>query len=288
MDAALRDLAARQDDLVAAWQLLAEGWTRRKVKHHVVAGAWRVIHHGVYALTQAPLTQRQLWIAATLTAPNSFLSHASAGACWGFRPYDGSYEVVTRPGRGGPRRHGNLLVCRSSVLDGDTTTHQGIPVTTAARTLIDLSPHVGDDATRKAFREAIRLKTTTTALIGQTAQRHRTRPGSSFLAALAARYATLPYRRARSDAECVGLEVLHDADRSPPELNVKVAGEEADFVWRDRKLIIEIDGPQYHLFADEDARKQRVWEGEGFAVRRVPSDDVYEWPGRLVALSRAG
>jgi plasmid stabilization system protein ParE len=286
MDAALRQFAIAQEDLVAAWQLLGAGWTRRKVEHHIAANGWRVIHRGVYALTQAPLTQRQLWIAATLTAPDTFLSYASAGGCWAFRSYEGSIQIVTRHGRGGPRRQGNLLVCRSSVLDGDTTTHQGVPITTAARTLIDLAPHVGEKATRRAFREAIRLTTTTATLIGQAAQRHRTRPGASLLAALAMRYAQLPYERARSDAECRALEVLHDGDRDPPDLNIPVAGEEADLVWLDRRLIIEIDGPQFHLFPDEDLRKQRLWEAADFVVRRVPSGDVYDKPHLLLARSR--
>jgi plasmid stabilization system protein ParE len=286
MDAALRQLAATQEDLVAAWQLLAAGWTRRKIKHHLAADGWRVIHRGVYALTQAPLTQRQLWIAATLTAPGTFLSFASAGACWAFRRYEGSVQIVTRYGRGGPRHLGDLLVCRSSVLEGDTTRHEGVPVTTAARTLLDLAPHIGDAATARAFREAIRLKTTTAAMIDQTAQRHRSRKGSSLLAALATRYATLPYHRARSDAECRALEVLHDGDRDPADLNILIAGEEADLVWVEQRLIIEIDGPQFHLFRDEDLRKQRLWEAANFLVRRIPSDDVYDKPEKLLALSR--
>src|SRR5437764_14469970 len=69
MDAALRELAIRQSDLVAAWQLRAAGWSRKKIEHHTSAHAWHAVHRGVYALTQAQLTRRQQWIAAVLTAP---------------------------------------------------------------------------------------------------------------------------------------------------------------------------------------------------------------------------
>lgn len=65
-----------------------------------------------------------------------------------------------------------------------------------------------------------------------------------------------------------------------------VAGEEADLVWPERKLIVEIDGPQYHRFADEDARKQTLWEGAGYVVSRVPSDDVYDAPASFLAACR--
>jgi hypothetical protein len=285
VDVALVQLAQRQEDLVARWQLLAAGWTPGKLEHHITANAWRVIHTGVYALTQAALTQRQRWIAATLTAPGTFLSHASAAACWQFRPFEGAFEVVTRQGNGGPRRVGALLVCRSSVLLEDVTTHEGISITTAERTLLDLSPSIGTASTRRAFREALRLKCTSTRAIEETAARHRHRKGASLLGDLARHYAILPYHRARSDAESRGLEVVHDAGKAVPEVNIDVAGEEADFVWRDRRVIVEIDGPQFHLFPDEDLRKQRVWERAGYDVRRIPSGPVYSEPDRLVALA---
>jgi hypothetical protein len=286
MNALLLELARSQDDLVARWQLAGAGWTPGKLEHHIITNAWRVIHPGVYALTQAPLTQRQRWIAATLTAPHTFLSHASAGACWGFRSFDGSFEVVTRPGIGGPKRMASLLVCRSSVLVDDVTVHDAIRITTAPRTLVDLAGSIGPTATRRAFREALRLRCTTAAAIQETAARFPRRKGSSLLADLGRRYAALPYGRARSDAECCGLEVFHDARHDPPELNVRISGEEADFVWRERRLIIELDGPQFHLFADEDLRKQRLWERAGFEVRRLPTDAVYETPERLAALAK--
>jgi hypothetical protein len=284
MNAHLLALARNQDDIVARWQLAAAGWTERNVAHHVRANAWRIIHTGVYALTQAPLTQRQRWIAATLTAPDTVLSHASAGACWGFRPFAGAFEVVTRAGTGGPKQLGALLICRSSVPADDVTTHEGIRITTAARTLLDLSRSISPVNTRRAFRESIRLKCTTAQEIRATIERHPGRRGSSLLGDLARRYATIPYDRTRSDAESRGLEVVQDAGRVVPEVNVPIAGELADFVWRDRGVIIEIDGPQFHLFPAEDLRKQRLWEQTGYEVRRISSDPVYDEPDRLVAL----
>jgi hypothetical protein len=56
MHAHVRELAADQDDLVAAWQLLAIGLTRRAIDDKVHRRRWRVVHPGVYALTAAPLT----------------------------------------------------------------------------------------------------------------------------------------------------------------------------------------------------------------------------------------
>ena len=108
MDVHLRALAAGQYDILAAWQLMAAGATRRMIDHRVETHGWRVVHRGVYALTNAPLTQHQRWIAAALTTPDSVLSHASAGACWGFRPFEASFETITCPGSGGRRRQTGL------------------------------------------------------------------------------------------------------------------------------------------------------------------------------------
>jgi Protein of unknown function (DUF559) len=280
----LQRLAAEQDDLVAAWQLLRLGWTRRMVGHHA-RHHWRRVHSGVYVLTHAPLTRRQRWLAAALTTPDSALSHASGGDYWAFRPFDGAFEVVTRPGSGGPRRFGSLLVCRSKTLTGNVVVREGLRVTTPARTLIDLAAHIGEGQTGKAFREAIRLKVTDAAELKVTAESHTGHRGAHPVGRLATRYSSLPYARCRSDAECRALEVLHDAAMEIPRVNMRIAGEEADFAWPARRLIIEIDGPQFHLFAEEDARKQRVWEAAGYTVRRIPSDDVYYRPARLLRMA---
>jgi very-short-patch-repair endonuclease len=71
-------------------------------------------------------------------------------------------------------------------------------------------------------------------------------------------------------------------------VNVRIAGEEADLVWPERRLIIEIDGPDFHQFRDEDMRKQGLWEKAGHRVRRIPSGAVYTDPARLLALASDG
>jgi very-short-patch-repair endonuclease len=94
----------------------------------------------------------------------------------------------------------------------------------------------------------------------------------------------LPLERARSGAEIRALEIVRAAECPMPELNVRIAGEEADLSWRFARLIVEIDGGPFHLDVGEDARKQRRWEIAGWTVRRVPAEDVYEQPDRLLAL----
>jgi hypothetical protein len=269
MDVRLRKLASEQADVVAGWQLTEVGWTRAALDDWVRRNRWRIVHPGVYALARAPLTREQLWMAATLSAPGTALAGASAGACWGFRPWEGSFEVVVRQGSGGPRRLGGLLVMRTRVTE--TTTRDGIPIITPERTLIDLAASLPARAIAKATREAIRLKATTASSLLDALLKHRGRRGTKQLRELAERYKGLPIERARSDAESYALERLGPG----PSVNVRIAGEEADLVWHDERLIIEIDGPQYHLFPDEDERKERAWRAAGYEVIRRGSDAVF-------------
>jgi very-short-patch-repair endonuclease len=81
------------------------------------------------------------------------------------------------------------------------------------------------------------------------------------------------------------MEILREAGRPLPNLNVQIAGEEADLSWPGLRLIVEIDGGPFHLDVGEDARKQSTWETAGWTVRRLPSTDVYDRPERLLALA---
>ena len=285
MDVHLARLAAEQADVVAAWQLMARGWTRKGIRHHARTAGWHLVHPGVYALTQAALTQVQRWMAAALTAPDTYLSDRSAANCWGVHIGAAALETVTRVGSGGPRRLGGVLVKRSNRLAGDTTVRNGVPITTPARTLIDIAPALPRRAVGRAFREAMRLKLLTTGDLAAALGRHRGRRGTRVLWHLSDRYSSLPYSRTRSNAEARALEVLHDAGVEPPKVNVHAAGEEADLVWRGPRVIIEIDGPQFHQFRDEDMRKQGLWEAAGYKVRRISSGDVYADGDALIALA---
>ena len=60
MDVRLLKLAAKQRDLVAAWQLRRLGWTWAMIEQHACDQHWQRIHNGVYALSYSPLSREQL------------------------------------------------------------------------------------------------------------------------------------------------------------------------------------------------------------------------------------
>lgn len=277
----LRERARRQEGVVADWQLRGAGLTRAAIRHRT-RGLLEV-QDGVYLTGEAAPTRRQLWWAAALTAPGRFVSHASAGAAFGFRPWDGAFETVTGPGSGGPRRLPALLVCRSSTLPGNTATLQGLPITTGERALADLARGLDDRALDRCVREALRLRVTTCARIQAMLVRSSPPCRPRRLACLAARYARLPIARARSDAEAHALALLDAAGFPVPQVNARIAGGEADLSWPIARHVVELDGPDFHQFPDADLAKQRAWERAGWTVARLPTDEVYDRPGRLLA-----
>lgn len=286
LDRRIAELAGRQFNRVSRQQLLVLGLSADAIDDRMAAGRLVAVEQGVFAI--APLLQHDdwgRWSAAPLTAPGSVLSHVSAAAAWGFWSLPRRFETITRPGSGGPRRHGDIVAFRSSTLEGDRTCLRGIPITSVSRVLVDLARGVSERALARAVREAVRVNLISVHALGDALGRYRGRRGSRRLAVTVARYSGLPLHRARSGAEVRAMEILRDAGRPLPDLNVRIAGEEADLSWSRTRLIIEIDGGPFHLDAGEDARKQARWQAAGWAVRRLPSDTVYEQPGRLLSLA---
>jgi very-short-patch-repair endonuclease len=276
----LRQLAARQHGVVAVWQLRRAGLSKDAVRHQTAG--MRSLHDGVFLTGEAPVTRVQRWWAATLTAPGSVLSFASAGAAWEMRAWDGGFEVVTREGSGGPRRHGGLLVCLSVSIP--TTTLHGFAITTPERTVCDLWPRLaGERAQRRLLREALRLQRCTVATLRAHLDAASGRHRPATLARLPARYERLQLHRCRSDAEAYAVELLDDARVAPPNVNRRVGGEEADLSWPQHRLIVEIDGAAFHDDKAEDARKTHVWRAAGWHVQRVDSDTVFDAPSAFGA-----
>lgn len=285
-DARLIEKAGEQANRVSRSQLLALGYSRGAIDHRLATGRLVVVEEGVFAVAPLIDHDRGRWIGATLTAPPTVLSRVSAAAAYGFWTLPRDFETVTRPGNGGPRRHGGVLVFRSSTLDGDTTRLDGIPITTPERTLLDLAASIRSDrALARALREAIRLGRTTIPRIVDEIERHRGRRGSARLARIAARYAGLPLERARSGAEVQALLVIREAGRALPRLNRRIAGEEADLSWQGERLIVELDGPQFHLDVGEDRRKEGVWRAAGWTVHRLPAAAPHDDPHLLLTLA---
>ena len=284
-DEDLHALASEQHNRISRAQLEEAGLSRTAIEHRVEVGRLVRVIEGVFAFPPLIDDDHGTWIAATLASSESYLNRLSAACAWGALDRRPTYETVVRPGSGGPRVLDGIVVYRSTTLDGETTEVDGIPVTTMPRTLLDLACFASNKALARAIRESIRLERTTMRGLGDYLGRCEHRRGCLRLARALGRYRDLPLERARSGAEIRALEILRDAGRSMPRLNVRVAGEEADLSWPREKLIVEIDGGPFHQDVGEDARKEAAWRHAGWHVERVPSDDVYDNPSTFLVLA---
>lgn len=285
-DVRLIEKARAQQRCVTREQLLAIDHSDRVIAARVATGRLVPLYEGVFAVGPVFDSDRKTrWMAATLTAPDTYLALASAAAAHEIRPFDASLEMVVRPGSGGPEYFDGLRISRSETLEGNTTTLDGIPITTVERTIIDLAASLSPKSMRRMVREALRIERTTIPALVDALMAHKGRRGVGAIRAALAQYSGLPVERCRSGSEVQALVVLRDAGVQLPKVNVKVAGEEADLVWRSRRLIIEIDGGPFHLDRGEDLRKQAVWEAAGYTVHRIPSGDVWFNPQRLLQLA---
>lgn len=153
-------LAARQHGLITRWQLIEVGISPRSVSHLVKAGKLHRVRWGVYRVCGSPLTWRSTALAAVLSAgPDSVLSHCSAAALWGLLDHHDLTTIeLTLPT---PCRQPGITAHRRSLDARDKTFHDHIPVTTPARTLIDLAARLGEARLGKVVDEALRRGLTT-------------------------------------------------------------------------------------------------------------------------------
>ena len=276
MDEVIAGLAGRQHGVVGRAQLLAAGVGPEAIKHRVRAGRLHPLYRGVYAVGHRVLAQRGRWMAAVL-ATGGVLSHRSAAALWGIRPWAGRIDVTTRWAR---RRQSGLLLHRAVLPPDETTTHDGIPITTPARTLLDLAGVLPRHQLQQALNEAeIQRLPGPHALL----DRHPTKKGAGALRTAA------PPSHTRSDLEARFIAFLTSRRFPTPQTNVLVEGVEVDAAWPDHRLIVELDGYSFHhtrAAFEADRRRDRKLAAAGWTVVRVTWRDLDE-PEQLAAELRA-
>ena len=265
-------LARRQHGVVTVAQLLEAGYTRSAVSHRVRRGWLVPLFRGVYQVGPVR-AQCGLEMAAVL-ATGGVLSHHSAAKVWGIRPHNGDLHV-TVTGRDQRPRPG-LRIHRSLSLNA--AVQDGLPLTTAARTLHDLAAHLPQHELDRAVEQAQILRLTTRAEIANTMPRRARR-------ALAAALRPEP-ALTRSEAERRLLALIRQARLPRPQTNVVVNGFEVDLFWSEQRLIVEVDGFAYHSTRqafERDRARDAALQAAGYRVIRVTWRQIVDEPHALVA-----
>jgi very-short-patch-repair endonuclease len=243
-------------------------------------------HTGVYVVGhRAPIPLGPETAALLACREGTILSHHTAAAIWNLRPAadDGIVDVMTlRRQTGHPA--GVRVHCTRHLLPRDVRVYQRLPVTSPARTLLDIAELVTTRELERALDEALVLKIVRIAQIVDVLGRAAGRRGFPVLRELLGRRTTSTLTR--SEAEERFLALIRAADLPEPEVNVRLNGFLVDFAWRDLRVVIEIDGYQFHTSRsafDRDRRKDGVLKGAGWEVLRFSRDQVKFEPYAVLA-----
>jgi very-short-patch-repair endonuclease len=268
-DRAIDALAEKQHGVVSRAHLSELGLKRRAIGHRIEVGRLYRVHRGVYAIVGPRLMSRYgRWMAAVLACgPGAVLSHLAAAGLWGIR--GGSRIEVTVP-RGRKARPGIRLHYADLPAD-EVTVHHSIPVTGIARTLFDLSAVVQRDELRSAMRQAEQLRLTDPVGIGPLIERYPRKPGIPILRAVFEE-AQRGLGIVKSFFEERFQSFLLNAGLPRPMTNVLIEGMDVDCAWPEQRLIVELDGREFHDTADgfeRDRARDRRLGAAGWRVVRV-------------------
>lgn len=280
-DALLAEIAARQHGVVTLRQLEGAGLERRAVAARAKRKRLHRLHRGVYAVGHRAPSHHRRWMAAVLACgEGAVLSHHSAAALWELlRPISGPVHVSVPSTSGRSRCRGihlhrtpslvvpslspSSLPMRGGRERGHLTTRRhNIPVTSMQRTIHDLEGTVAPYLLRRAKRQA----------------EHQ-----------GIHLAGVEGNRLRSDLEEDFLALFLGNGFPHPETNVEIGRWEVDFLWRERKVVVEADFFAYHQgaisFEDDHARDLDLLQG-GYTALRFTDKQLEEEPDRIVAVVR--
>jgi hypothetical protein len=220
--------------------------------------------------------------------PGAVLSHRDAAQLWELRQSNSALIDVTVSSRNGRIRRKGIRVHRSGRLaEAETTERSGIPVTTVARTLLDLADVLDPQALRRAVTEAEYRDLFDLTAINAVVQANPGRRGRKLTtAAVEGRL-----HRTRSSLED---RFLRFGDRwgvEEPETNVWIEGYEVDLLWRRVGLVVELDGLAAHATRDavrRDREKDRALWRLGLRTMRLTSEALDDPEAVLFDLAQVG
>jgi predicted transcriptional regulator of viral defense system len=289
---------------LATWR--AAGLSKRQLYTLVDSGQLVRIRHGAFAtrgvLDRAkaePGLRHALDVAAVMAirVHTGIASHHSAAQLHGLRllkqPPDGTVTLTVPPGsRAGPYRQAVGVICHAAELPAEHVTRlYGMPVTTAARTVVDI-------ARTDTFMEGVVVADS--ALYERWASKSELRrvldgcerwPGAS----RAREVIEFADQLAESVLESCARVLFREQGLPPPELQVHISGPDrtviarADFFWRRYGVIAETDGLLKYDSGDRaiaERRRDRLLQEAGFEVIHVTWQELFSDPARVAGRIR--
>jgi hypothetical protein len=240
-------LAAEQGGIVDHGQLRDLGLSATAIGRRIRAGLLHPQYPGVYAVGHPLLSlEGRRWAAVRACGPRAVLSHVTAADAWGLRRSSSPVIDVTVPDRSG-RRHPGIRIHRPRQLPADEVCALlGLPITTPARTLLDLAAAgLRGRPLEAALDHAERRRRVDWDEVRHLLERHAGRRGTRELRATLSRYAP-GSMETLSVLEEIVLELCDDYGLPRPVTNAVVEGRRRDFSWPAARLVVEADSFTWH------------------------------------------
>ena len=261
IDRLIAELAARQHDLVARWQLLELGINEKAIDHRLQTRRLRRVRPGVYKLGAARLTRRGRWMADVLACgKGAGLGGDSVLQLLGVRRPNNRKTVVITSKRG--RRTPKGIDLRTS-RNVEFITWDGIPVTPLPRALADAARDLDDEQLEAALERAI-----------VDHQLHLDSLPKRKPKNLSRLVRDMELGRAMTDSDLENLfrKLIKQAGLPQPLSNRDVwTGERfyrPDFIWPAQRLIVEIDGPIHRSQREADTQRAAHLSALGYTIQR--------------------
>lgn len=275
IESILRDLATPQQGMVGRTQLRSRGLREHVIDRLVQSGRLVVVHRGVYQVGPIPVHRARERAAAMACGRESCISHRSAAVLHHAEVAVGQSVEVIMPRRSRRRIEGVRIHRVRDLPSNEVTTVDGIPVTTPARTLLDLAGVCRLRELEQALAHALRMKLVTRDEVRALTDRHPRHRGVGALRSLLAAESAPAFTR--SKAEDRFLALVRRSRLPSPELNERVLGHEVDALWRAERVIAEIDGFAFHNSTRSftlDRRRDADLTAAGYRVLRFTWADV--------------
>jgi hypothetical protein len=279
LDGIVAAIAARQHGVVARRQLIAAGIPARWIERRLDQGTLIRVFPGVYRVGHtAPSVEADYMAAVLACGTGSVLSGRAAARLLGLLRAPSAPEVIASTKRQIPR----ITTSRARAMHPqDATTWMGIPVTSPARTLVDLAAVVSAEELARAVHEAAIKHRTKPADVDEVLARRPNSKGAATLREILHG----DQGKLLSQLERAFIRLLRDAGLPLPVTNRLAGGRLVDCRWPDHRLTVELDSYRYHASRhawELDRKREREAYARGDQFRRYTWGDVFERPAQTI------
>lgn len=273
-DKAIALVAGPQHGYITRAQLLAIGVSPAAIKYRVAVGRLIPVHAGVYAVGYVRRTPVDRAAAAVLACGDkAALSHGSAASLWGFeKHWETPFEVTVGSSH---RERAGIKVHRSCTLARcDITRQLGIRATSPARSVLDSAPRFTGRRLSRFVNGALRTPYLHVPDLADVLNRNPTHPGTRRVR---------PYVRAptNSPLEDDFAQFARRYGLPAPVTNTWLFGYEIDVLYPRERVIVEVDGYEFHSDRDSferDRERDAVMLAADFVTFRITKERLQEQP----------